>query len=300
MSIELSQTKKLANEFIVYSPKTCKKVRIGNNKDGGYILLDHNLENIERLYSYGVSYEYSFDEQMAQKYSAVARMFDPTVTLPNKINENLFFKKIGIATNEGTIVEHVRNYGDIGKRMILKMDVEGAEWEWLAETTADELKMFDQILIEFHNLGQIEKHQSYAQGISKINELFFLFHVHANNYAPMRIYEDIILPDVIECSFVRKDLLTCELNKETRFPVADIDYASDEGECSPADWRLNFWPFISQQSDELETEARINAINSISAYKKIKTLEFIIQNIESSSSWKITYPIRRMGEYIRG
>ena len=43
-----------------------KKIRVGRNLDGGYILLN-DLKNIKIGYSFGISTELSFDKELADK-----------------------------------------------------------------------------------------------------------------------------------------------------------------------------------------------------------------------------------------
>ena len=40
--------------------------------------------------------------------------------------------------------------------MILKMDVEGAEWDFLDTVDTKTLKQFDQIVFEYHELNRIK------------------------------------------------------------------------------------------------------------------------------------------------
>jgi len=248
---------RLLNELVVYTPRDNKqKIRVGKGSDGGYIIIDREIEQIEVFYSYGINDDYSFDEDLSEKLNLAGRLFDPTVTYPEQITKSLHFKKIGLATGEGTITDHVVMYGDLGKKMILKIDIEGAEWDWLAQTTQEELGMFDQILIEYHNLDKVENYSKYINGLSKINKNFYLCHVHGNNHRPVVKINKTYIPEVLECTYIRKDLCDCIVNNEVLFPVEGLDLPNHHW---LPDINLNYWPFISKQSEDVERSAHEDA-----------------------------------------
>ena len=70
-----------------------KKIRIGKNKDGGYILLN-DLKNIKIGYSFGISREISFDKGLADKNIDVF-MYDHTINKLPFENSKFHWKKIG-------------------------------------------------------------------------------------------------------------------------------------------------------------------------------------------------------------
>jgi len=291
----------LARQLLVYTPEFgIPRVHVGRTCDGGYVMLDKDLKSLECFYSYGISNDYSFDTALHEKCGAVGRLFDPSVNHPNKIAEGLTFDRIGLATGQGTIRQHISRYQDNGRRMILKIDVEGAEWEWLPETSSDEIAVFDQVLIELHGLNIQSRHLFYAGMLSKLNEDFHLFHVHANNYTPMTAHGNVILPDVLECSYIRKDLCPCKPNTTETFPIKDLDFACDSSDDAAPDWTLDFWPFISQQDIAWEKTAKTNAEEAMALHEKItrmrrksKNLEFRLSCMEGSFSWRVTRPCRK-------
>lgn len=290
---QFSASYKLAQQFVVYTPEPgYSKKRIGPKADGGYVLLNHSLDQINVLYSYGVGGDYRFEQDMFASYGCIGRLFDPTVEFPYEIDEGLFFKKIGLATNQGSILHHIEDYNDLGKRMILKIDTEGAEWKWLEQTNAEELCLFDQIIIEFHELGNCKRHLEYSELLSRLNAYYYLIHVHGNNQKPLVLCDALVMPDVMECSFIRKDLCSASLNTINRFPLPGFDCPSDETEFAPLEWKLNYWPFISNQDPAIERLALSEAHENFLNFKKIKKLEFMLSNLKSSGSWKLTAPIR--------
>ena len=71
-----------------------KKIRIGNNKDGGYILLN-DLKTIKIGYSFGISREISFDKGLADKNIDVF-MYDHVINKLPFENPKFHWKKIGL------------------------------------------------------------------------------------------------------------------------------------------------------------------------------------------------------------
>ena len=79
-------------ELKPYDLPSSKRIRFGPSQDGGYVLLDKELENIEVLYSYGVGTNSDFELMFCEKYKAIARLYDHTVdTIP--VNKDFFTSK---------------------------------------------------------------------------------------------------------------------------------------------------------------------------------------------------------------
>ena len=134
--------------------------------------------------------------------------------------------------------------------MILKIDVEGAEWDTLLHTPNAILESFEQIAIEIHNLHSfcpdyngINLAKSIldqkTQVIKKLNNLFYLYHVHANNYQPLFYVNRFKLPNVMEFTFVNKKYFKSPEYSKTICPT-EFDRANNP---KRADINLHFWPF---------------------------------------------------------
>lgn len=190
-------------------------VRIGKANDGGYIAVDNfkNKMDDKIAYSFGISDDVSWDLDMATRGYEVF-MYDPTIdTLPLE-NEKFHFFKEGIADleirerNLNTLENFIKINGHEDKdNMILKMDVEGAEWSFLSTVSFEVLNKFDQMIFEFHNL--ITPKDSNVMNatlicIQKINLTHSLVHLHANNYGSLLILDDkILIPNVLELTYVK-------------------------------------------------------------------------------------------------
>lgn len=180
------------------------KVRIGNSNDGGYVILD-NIFNSVGIICYGVNSDISFDEQFVKRFNIPAYLFDHTVAGIPACDARIRFTKEGISfLNQHplyTLETHVKRHIGDGE-YVLKMDVEGCEWEVLR--TAD-LSRVTQLIIELHDLNTAP-----LEVIDRINQEFYLVHIHGNNY-PKQPYFNLNrstrLPTVVECTWVRKNLI---------------------------------------------------------------------------------------------
>jgi hypothetical protein len=71
--------------------------------------------------------------------------------------------------------------GDEGKHLLVKMDVEHAEWDALPATPDGTLALVDQLVVEFHDLDEAR----YVEVIERLKKTFYVANVHFNNYACM-------------------------------------------------------------------------------------------------------------------
>jgi hypothetical protein len=87
------------------------------------------------------------------------------------------------------------------------------------------------------------EHEDYAarfiQTFRKINSVFNLCHVHANNCAPLRFVEGLPVVDVLELSYLRKDVAAV-VPSRTVYPTP-LDFANKAG---TQDMLLWFYPFL--------------------------------------------------------
>lgn len=186
--------------------------RVGNKHDGGYVLLDSFRSGGENLvaYSFGISNDVSWDKHMACLGYDVF-MYDHTIqSLPEKNNKFHFFKQ-GITDgssnkNLKTLEQLIKiNQHESLSGMILKMDVEGAEYGFLENVESSTLEQFDQIILELHGLTDIDITEKIVFALKKINKTHQLVHIHANNYARIRYVKRNIVPDTLEVLYVLKD-----------------------------------------------------------------------------------------------
>jgi hypothetical protein len=238
------------------------KLRIGLGRgDGAYILLDM-MRPSQKVLSFGVGRNVSFDRDMTQRGHEVF-LYDHTVAGP-PVDDPLFrFHALGIAgTSEPSarllsLADHVAAIEGAGDDMILKMDVEGAEWPALAAAPPALLARFEQVVLEIHGLAFLGKpvwRNRITAGLARLHETHTLFHVHANNHSPPMVVEGFAVSNLLELSWVRTDLVQ-RLPSRTLYPT-ELD---DPNVRRAADTLLWFHPFLPVGLDAHELQARMAA-----------------------------------------
>jgi hypothetical protein len=69
--------------------------------------------------------------------------------------------------------------GDATRRLVVKMDVEGAEWDTFLQTPGEVFARIDQMAVEFHDVGD----ERFVLAVAKLKESFHVAHLHFNNFS---------------------------------------------------------------------------------------------------------------------
>lgn len=188
-----------------------EKVRIGGEGDGGYVMLD-DFEGVEAAYSLGIGDDVSWDLDIAAKGIDV-HQYDHTIDALPSQHSRFRWNKIEIGpVSAGTmdsLANQIRANGHAAfSQMVLKCDIEGAEWSVFAGMDDEVLAQFRQIVLELHFVEQIR----YAaigspakRSIEQLTRNHRVVHVHANNHAGYSIVCGIPIPTLLELTFVRAD-----------------------------------------------------------------------------------------------
>ncbi|KAB8031030.1 FkbM family methyltransferase [Fluviispira multicolorata] len=201
-------------------------LRLGCPGDGGY-LVPNDLEGIEFCFSPGVSTQSSFETDLA-KMGIKSYLADYSVEAPSIQSDSFFFEKkfIGAVNNEKfmTLKRWMDKslQADYSRDLILQMDIESSEYGVLFETSEETLKKFRILVIEFHELNRIFDtfDLSFLKlCFRKILKDFYIIHIHPNNWSRYAKKGDIIIPEVMEFTFLRKDRVQ-KLEQAQSFPHA--------------------------------------------------------------------------------
>jgi len=209
-----------------------KYTRVGRDYDGGYVMLDGNqINKVDAAYSFGISDDVSWDEAIAKRGIDVY-MYDHTISKLPKKHPKFHFYNTGVTgRNKEKSLKTLRrlileNGHSECKSLLLKMDIEGCEWDVLEETSTDVISQFTQIVIEFHGLTQAvfsEKHLSIVNALQKINQTHQSIHVHANGTSTPLWISDLVLPDVLEVTYIRRNDVKEKLTMNTRQFPTELD-----------------------------------------------------------------------------
>jgi hypothetical protein len=215
--------KELLQELKPYS-LPYRMVRVGNpNRDGGYGLYEKFTRECDSVYSFGVgelAEQVEFDRQMASIGKKVY-MYDYSVDGPKVQHENFLFHKEFVSSKNA--YEFLKINNDLDKKNLLgQFDIEGAEYEMLMNVDKDFYNHFSQLSIEFHFLSKPDEEK--LECFRLLNSMYYIYHIHANNHTKVTD-ESGQLPEVLEISFLRKDMvknIEPYLDKNPR-PILGID-----------------------------------------------------------------------------
>ena len=237
------------------------KIRVGAARDGGYIMAD--IPSTSELFSFGIANDVRFEKSMAEAGHRCF-MYDHTIEdLPDH-HVNFTFHRKGIcgantaAPDLLPLGEHLKGT-TTSRSMVLKIDVEGAEWDAFATMPDDVLARFDQIVGEFHwlhELGKPDFRSVVTEAMRRISDCFTLFHVHANNCRKLAVVDGFMVADVLELSFVRTDLVARK-RSTTLYPTID-DLGNNH---VVHDHALLFYPFLPTTADPREIRDMIARID---------------------------------------
>lgn len=211
MNIQQIRPNELINDFLF---------RLGNpTGDGGYAVPYNVMKQSDILYSYGVGDNSTFENHYTSITGKPAHLYDHTVEGSQSGYGNHTFHKEGLSgLDEGitnNFLYHLKENGDESKNVLLKIDVEGAEYEWIRNTDINELsKRVSCLVIEFHNAN------TYMSGsLDRILDKYNVAHWHCNNFGGIINH----FPEVPEITFLSKSIPVGEYVKDKQYPIIDLD-----------------------------------------------------------------------------
>lgn len=219
-----SSTSMQAQSWKAYRPcGSCKQyVRVGEEHDGGYVMCSELLAGTGAAYSYGINGYDGWGSQLSRQLGIRVEQYDCyNLKRPSCFGCNFAFHGECISSYThrdagklfNTLRKHMAANGHTpapasGTNLILKMDVEGSEWEVFADPSIQPLLAhFSQIVVEFHGTGaaSLAKHGA----LQNLLRLFTVVHVHGNNCCPsVTTAEGYSIPSVLEVTFARRGMVT--------------------------------------------------------------------------------------------
>lgn len=229
------------NDLIVYK-SPFQKQRIGKNNDGGYVILDIPNVKYSILLSGGIENDISFEENFIKKYQNIECIaFDGTIAGLPANNSSIKFVKKNIGFENTNTVTNLHDIIDSHENIFIKMDIEGGEIPWLKSLNNAQMNKFEQIVIEFHTPFSEKE----ANTFKIINNTHILVHFHGNNSSGTRRYNNVMVPNVFECTYLHKKYFIDSPSFNTdlipsQFDMPNIPYLKD--------LKLNYFPFVSSVS----------------------------------------------------
>lgn len=154
-----------------------------------------------------------------------------TKSLKSSINSLEYFKSQLHSLSEVISLKGVReHYNDLNLEgeVFLKIDTEGAEYDYFYNTDIKDLSTFvTGMTIEFHNLDQPIYQTKLGIILEKFKDYFILTHLHGNNWGGEITLGSYSIPRVLELSFVNKKYADGAEIDTTSYPIPDLDYPNN-------------------------------------------------------------------------
>jgi len=225
-------------------------IRVGNKADGGYVIPECVLENTKYCISFGIGYNHTFEFDVQNRVPSIKVIgFDHTVSSLYFLSKSLN-AIIKLCLNRGTFLDlkirtlrflnffnfwiknpknkhnkikitskNINEILNIFKHedILLKIDIEGAEWESLP-IVAKNIGNVNCLIIEFHDISS--NFSNFKKLVCDLEENFNIAHAHINNFSDHNYG---VIPDFIEVTFANKKY--SHNNKKTNnLPILNLDF----------------------------------------------------------------------------
>jgi hypothetical protein len=168
--------------------KNCTLKRFGSANDGGYLMCENLIKPLDAAYSYGVGRNDDWGCEISRRYRVPVHQydcFDPA--RPTCAGGTFVFHNECVGDRAGdrgshffdTLENQIRKNGDTGRRVIIKMDIEGGEWGSLLAAPEELLASIPQITMEMHGFDD----PKIVEGLRKLKRNFYLVNLHFNNWS---------------------------------------------------------------------------------------------------------------------
>jgi hypothetical protein len=172
----------------------CQLERFGEAHDGGYLMCANLLSGVQSGYSYGIGGYDKWGCDVSTRLNLTVHQYDCfNTTQPACADgETVFHAEcVGDTANRvagrifDTITNHFAKNGDSSRRIVLKIDVEGAEWDSFLSVPDATLKQIDQMAVEFHFVVDRQGHWvqdgKHLRVVRRLKQFFHIGHIHFNN-----------------------------------------------------------------------------------------------------------------------
>ena len=167
--------------------KNCTFKRFGDAHDGGYLLCANLMHDVTSAYSYGIDGRDKWGCDISKMYNVNVHQYDCfNTTRPACTNGKFIFHEECVgdkySKQDNKIFDSIKNQiiknSDQNKKLVMKIDVEGAEWDSFLATPDEVLNNIEQLIVEFHWVDQ----KKYIHVIQKLKKTFYPVNVHFNNH----------------------------------------------------------------------------------------------------------------------
>ena len=207
-----------------------KKVRVGRDYDGGYIICDIPNIKYDLFISCGIETDISFENNFLEKYPDLDCVaYDGTISeLPSGAHPKIQFHRKNLSDTNSDTHSNLQEYFEKYNNIFMKMDIEGWEDHLFSSIRDDQLSKISQLVIEFHN--------PYLVTVpSRLAKTHWLVHFHPNNCCGMGPNG---VPNAYECTYIRKEYDSDVIPNPDPIPNPAIDMPNVQSNPDISIW----WP----------------------------------------------------------
>jgi hypothetical protein len=179
---------RLFEELQPVSLANCELRRFGEPHDGGYLMCANLLGAVQSGYSYGISGYDQWGCDISRRLGVPVHQYDCfDLDRPACRGGRTVFHAECVgpaaAAVDGrpfdTLERQLEKNGDCASHVVVKMDVEGAEWDTFLQAPDAVLERIDQLSIEFHGSSD----ERYVATVLALKRFFYVANLHFNNYS---------------------------------------------------------------------------------------------------------------------
>ena len=236
-------------------------IRLGANKDGGYIVDSKTVDKSQILVSFGLGPQWDFElDYIKRNKNLLISVYDHTVSelpylkeiwkyfrryvtfrvpfkaLKDRINYYRAYKnflnstkvkyykeKITYPIKEkiDTDIKKVFSRIHSSSEVIMKSDIEGSEYD-IIDQILEYSERIQMLIVEFHWIDK--KEQIFVESVKKLQSKFNIIHIHGNNHH-QKLSSG--LPIVLEITLLNKKNTIKENEWVEDFPIKDLDFPNN-------------------------------------------------------------------------
>lgn len=196
--------------------------RFGESMDGGYLVYERAAFG-SHLLSIGVGDNTSFDLDISKIVKTITLCDFSVEDLPVPIPNSTLIRKKVVSRVQSSLKEisfsELLNCYPSNESLLVKVDIEGDEWEIFSEIDWSQHPNVIQLVVEFHGLLQKAKNGQLdlmLYVVKSLRQSFSVVNFHPNNYGQFEIFLNVPVPDVIEITFVKTALIDASKKSDTR------------------------------------------------------------------------------------
>ncbi len=216
----------LFDELEPVTLRNCEMQRFGEVHDGGYLLCGNLLGGVAAGYSYGISGYDGWGCDVSTRLKVPVHRYDcfdirqPACGADTTMHAECIGPSQAMVDGRpfDTLERQIAATGHGSSRVVVKIDVEGAEWDAFLGASDSVLQRIDQMAVELHRVDDVK----YVFAVQHLKRFFYVANLHINNHSCQAGLEP--FPAwAYEVLFVAKRLADVDPSAPPRQPFHPLD-----------------------------------------------------------------------------